>query len=43
MNPEISPSTMAIGFWSAVPATLFSLAYDIGQRRGCSRGEGCTA
>jgi hypothetical protein len=28
---NISPSTKAVGFWSAVLATLFSLTYDVGQ------------
>jgi hypothetical protein len=27
----ISPSTRALGFWSAVLATVFSLIYDVGQ------------
>ena len=31
MVPEISPSTKAIGFWSAVFATVFSITYVIGQ------------
>lgn len=31
MVTEISPSTKAVGFWSAVLATLFSITYDIGQ------------
>jgi hypothetical protein len=28
---EISPSTRALGFWSAVLATVFSITYDVGQ------------
>jgi hypothetical protein len=28
---DISPSTKAVGFWSAVLATAFSIIYDIGQ------------
>jgi hypothetical protein len=28
---EISPSTKAVGFWSAVLATVFSITYDVGQ------------
>jgi hypothetical protein len=31
MVNEISPSTKAVGFWSAVLATVFSITYDIGQ------------
>ena len=31
MLPEISPSTRAAGFWSAVLATVFSLIYIVGQ------------
>ena len=31
MVPAISPSTKALGFWSAVLATVFSIAYDVGQ------------
>jgi hypothetical protein len=31
MNTDISPSAKAIGFWSAVLATVFSIAYDLGQ------------
>ncbi len=31
MITEISPSTKAVGFWSAVLATVFSITYDIGQ------------
>ncbi|MEO7966527.1 MAG: hypothetical protein ABIT38_21725 [Gemmatimonadaceae bacterium] len=31
MTPAISPSTKALGFWSAVLATVFSIAYDFGQ------------
>lgn len=31
MTPSISPSAKAAGFWSAVLATVFSLAYIIGQ------------
>jgi len=31
MVTEISASTKALGFWSAVLATVFSIAYDIGQ------------
>jgi hypothetical protein len=31
MTSAISPSTKALGFWSAVLATVFSIAYDIGQ------------
>ncbi len=32
INPmQISPSTKAVGFWSAVFATVFSVAYIIGQ------------
>ena len=27
----ISPSTKAVGFWSAVLATVFSITYDVGQ------------
>jgi hypothetical protein len=27
----ISPSTKAVGFWSAVCATVFSIGYDVGQ------------
>ena len=28
---EITPSTKAVGFWSAVLATVFSITYDVGQ------------
>lgn len=28
---DISPSTKALGFWSAVLATVFSITYDVGQ------------
>lgn len=28
---QISPSTKAVGFWSAVLATVFSITYDVGQ------------
>jgi len=31
MVTEVSPSTKAVGFWSAVLATVFSLAYVVGQ------------
>ncbi len=31
MVKQISPSTRAVGFWSAVLATVFSLTYDVGQ------------
>jgi hypothetical protein len=31
MIQEISPSTKSVGFWSAVLATVFSIAYDLGQ------------
>jgi len=31
MVTNISPSTKAIGFWSAVLATVFSITYDVGQ------------
>lgn len=31
MVTEISPSTRAVGFWSAVLATVFSITYDVGQ------------
>jgi hypothetical protein len=31
MVTDISPSTKAVGFWSAVLATVFSIAYVIGQ------------
>jgi hypothetical protein len=31
MITDISPSTKAVGFWSAVLATVFSITYDIGQ------------
>jgi hypothetical protein len=31
VTSAISPSTKALGFWSAVCATAFSIAYDIGQ------------
>jgi hypothetical protein len=31
MVANISPSTKAVGFWSAVLATVFSITYDIGQ------------
>ncbi|MBN2170185.1 MAG: hypothetical protein JW819_02560, partial [Candidatus Krumholzibacteriota bacterium] len=31
MVNEVSPSTKAVGFWSAVLATVFSLAYVVGQ------------
>ena len=31
MVTVISPSTKAVGFWSAVFATVFSITYDIGQ------------
>lgn len=31
MVTDISPSTKAVGFWSAVLATVFSITYDIGQ------------
>jgi hypothetical protein len=31
MVPQSSPSTKAVGFWSAVFATAFSIAYVIGQ------------
>jgi len=31
MLNEVSPSTKAVGFWSAVLATVFSITYDIGQ------------
>ncbi len=31
MSTEISPSTKALGFWSAVLATVFSLAYVVAQ------------
>src|SRR5688572_6472911 len=31
MTSAISPSTKALGFWSAVLSTVFSIAYDFGQ------------
>ena len=31
MQSVISPSTRAVGFWSAVFATVFSITYDVGQ------------
>jgi len=31
VDAQISPSTIAVGFWSAVAATAFSLAYVVGQ------------
>jgi hypothetical protein len=31
MLEQISPSTKAVGFWSAVLATVFSITYDLGQ------------
>lgn len=31
MTHTISPSTKALGFWSAVLATVFSITYDVGQ------------
>lgn len=31
MTSAISPSTKALGFWSAVFATVLSIAYDLGQ------------
>src|SRR5918994_2985766 len=31
MNTTISPSTKAVGFWSAVLATVFSVTYIVGQ------------
>ncbi len=31
MVREISPSAKALGFWSAVLATVFSITYDVGQ------------
>ena len=31
MINAISPSTKALGFWSAVLATVFSITYDVGQ------------
>lgn len=31
MTSAISPSTKALGFWSAVAATACSIAYDVGQ------------
>jgi len=31
VNRPMSPSTRAVGFWSAVLATIFSLAYIVGQ------------
>jgi hypothetical protein len=31
MLSDVSPSTRAVGFWSAVLATVFSLTYDVGQ------------
>jgi hypothetical protein len=31
MVTNISPSTKAVGFWSAVLATVFSISYDVGQ------------
>lgn len=31
MKSVISPSTKAVGFWSAVLATVFSITYDVGQ------------
>jgi len=31
MTSEISMSTCRVGFWSAVFATVFSIAYDVGQ------------
>ncbi len=31
VGPTFSPSARALGFWSAVLATLFSITYDIGQ------------
>src|SRR5512139_4143104 len=31
MVTDISPSAKAVGFWSAVLATVFSITYDVGQ------------
>ena len=31
MVTDISPSTKAVGFWSAVLATVFSISYIVGQ------------
>jgi hypothetical protein len=31
MVEQVSPSTRAVGFWSAVLATVFSITYDVGQ------------
>lgn len=31
MLADVSPSTKSVGFWSAVLATVFSIAYDLGQ------------
>jgi hypothetical protein len=31
VTADIAPSTKAIGFWSAVLATVFSITYDLGQ------------
>jgi len=31
MSPQVSPSTKAVGFWSAVLATVFSLFYIVAQ------------
>jgi hypothetical protein len=31
MNTNVSRSTIALGFWSAVLATVFSITYDVGQ------------
>lgn len=31
MTESVSPSTAALGYWSALLATVFSLAYDAGQ------------
>ena len=31
MDDQIYPSTKAVGFWSAVLATVFSITYVVGQ------------
>ncbi len=31
MVQDVSPSTRAVGFWSAVLATVFAITYDVGQ------------
>jgi hypothetical protein len=54
MTAQISRSTRAVGFWSAVLATTFSLTYVVGQlaewagwlvwchRHALTRGRRCT-